>query len=42
MELTHFDDRGNARMVDVGEKEITCREALARGSIFWGSRLFGR
>ena len=42
MELTHFDDRGNARMVDVGEKEITCREALARAAFFWGSRLFGR
>lgn len=40
MELTHFDDRGNARMVDVGEKEITCREALARGSIFLGQQAF--
>lgn len=37
MELTHFDDSGNARMVDVGEKEITSREALAKGSI-WMSR----
>lgn len=40
MELTHFDDRGNARMVDVGEKEITCREALARGNIFLGQQAF--
>ena len=32
-EFTHFDDRGNARMVDVGDKEITQREALASGVI---------
>lgn len=34
MEFTHFDEQGNARMVDVGEKADTRREALARGSIF--------
>lgn len=34
MEFTHFDDQGNARMVDVGEKADTKREAVARGSIF--------
>lgn len=34
MELTHFDDQGNAWMVDVGEKEDTKREASAQGSIF--------
>ncbi|MBR3706971.1 MAG: cyclic pyranopterin monophosphate synthase MoaC, partial [Firmicutes bacterium] len=33
MELTHFDDKGNARMVDVTEKEDTVREAVARGKI---------
>jgi cyclic pyranopterin phosphate synthase len=32
-EFTHFDERGQARMVDVGEKEVTHREALARGEI---------
>lgn len=34
MEFTHFDKDGNARMVDVGGKEETRREAVARGSIF--------
>lgn len=34
MEFTHFDEQGNARMVDVGEKNDTKREAAARGSIF--------
>ncbi|RJQ30423.1 MAG: cyclic pyranopterin monophosphate synthase MoaC [Peptococcaceae bacterium] len=33
MELTHLDDRGEARMVDVGGKGNTCREAVARGKI---------
>ncbi|GMO35554.1 MAG: cyclic pyranopterin monophosphate synthase MoaC [Termitinemataceae bacterium] len=32
-EFTHFDAHGNAIMVDVGEKEITSRMALAKGSI---------
>ena len=34
MEFTHFDEQGNARMVDVGNKAETVREASARGSIF--------
>lgn len=34
MEFTHFDQEGNAWMVDVGGKEDTAREATARGSIF--------
>lgn len=34
MEFTHFDDQGNAWMVDVGDKADTRREAVARGSIF--------
>ena len=33
MEFTHFDDRGNARMVDVSGKEITARTAVAEGTI---------
>ncbi len=33
MEFTHFDDLGNARIVDVSGKEITHRVAVARGSI---------
>lgn len=31
--LTHLDARGQARMVDVGEKAITKRVAIARGRI---------
>ncbi len=31
MSLTHVDERGQAHMVDVGEKPITRREAVARG-----------
>ncbi len=34
MEFTHFDGQGHAWMVDVGGKEDTQREAVARGSIF--------
>ena len=33
-ELTHFDERGNAAMVDVGDKEETERLATARGSVY--------
>ncbi len=32
-ELTHFDDKGQALMVDVGDKDVTVREAVARGEI---------
>jgi len=32
-DLTHFDERGNARMVDVGDKDVTERVATARASI---------
>ena len=31
--LTHFDEHGNARMVDVGEKAVTDRIATAHGFI---------
>ena len=30
---THFDEQGNAHMVDVGDKSITDREAVAEGFI---------
>lgn len=33
MEFTHFDDQGNARMVDVTDKGETIREAVAKGRI---------
>jgi cyclic pyranopterin monophosphate synthase len=32
-ELTHFDEAGRARMVDVGDKEVTHRVAIARGRV---------
>jgi cyclic pyranopterin monophosphate synthase len=32
-ELTHFDEAGRARMVDVGAKPDTAREAVARGTV---------
>jgi cyclic pyranopterin phosphate synthase len=32
-DLTHFDEDGNARMVDVSAKDVTERTATARGSI---------
>ena len=31
--LTHVDSRGRLKMVDVGDKPVTAREAIARGSI---------
>ena len=31
--LTHLDDQGRAKMVDVGWKPVTDREAIARGSV---------
>lgn len=34
MEFTHFDEQGNAVMVDVSDKADTARTATARGSIF--------
>ncbi len=33
-EFTHLDEKGNARMVDVGDKEVTERTATAAGRIF--------
>ena len=30
---SHFDERGRARMVDVGEKGTTAREAIAAGVV---------
>ena len=34
MELSHLDEKGNARMVDVSGKAATVREAVAEGRIF--------
>ncbi len=35
--LTHFDDQGQAHMVDVSEKPVTARVAVARGHILMGA-----
>lgn len=40
MEFTHFDDQGNARMVDVSEKAITHRVAVATGTIRVSREIF--
>ena len=40
MEFTHFDDKGNARMVDVSEKQPTERTAVAVGTITMSSECF--
>lgn len=31
--LTHFNDEGRARMVDVTDKDVTCREAAAEATV---------
>ena len=33
MGFNHFDEKGNAVMVDISGKDVTCRTATARGSI---------
>ncbi len=38
--LTHFDEKGNARMVDVGEKGETDRVAVAHGFISVNDQVF--
>jgi cyclic pyranopterin phosphate synthase len=38
--LTHFDEAGNARMVDVGGKNETVREATASGAISLSAQAF--
>ena len=40
MELTHFDENGNARMVDVGDKDVTKRIAIAEGKIFVSKEVY--
>ena len=39
-ELTHLDERGNATMVDVTEKAVTERVAVAVGKIYVGEEVF--
>lgn len=40
--LTHFDENGNAVMVDVSDKPVTHRTALATGSILVGPQIMER
>ena len=42
MELTHFNDQGRARMVDVTEKPPTVRTALAEGRVSMSAETAGR
>ena len=41
-ELNHYDSKGNAIMVDVTEKNITQRQAIARGKIFVNKETYDR
>lgn len=38
-DLTHIDDQGHARMVDVGDKPPTRRRAIARATLVVGERV---
>lgn len=40
--FTHLDDHGQARMVDVGHKALTLRQAVAVSTIFLGEKVFDR
>ncbi len=42
MNLNHFDSKGNAIMVDVTEKNVTQRQAIARGKIFVNKETYDR
>lgn len=34
MEFTHFDEKGNAKMVDISEKPVTSRKAVVSGTVY--------
>ncbi|HJS45994.1 MAG TPA: cyclic pyranopterin monophosphate synthase MoaC [Rhizomicrobium sp.] len=38
--LTHLDKKGRARMVDVGGKPVTAREAVAEGRVMMNAKTF--
>lgn len=42
MEFTHFDEHGNAVMVDVSEKNVTLRQAVAQGTITMSRECFDK
>lgn len=39
-QLTHLDQDGRLRMVDVGDKTVTCREATAQTTIYLGPKVY--
>ncbi len=39
MDFTHFDENGNAIMVDVSSKDTTQRSAIAYGEIYVGKKI---
>ncbi len=41
-DLTHFDAEGRARMVDVSDKDVTARVAIARGSVVMAAATLAR
>ena len=41
-ELTHFNEQGRAKMVDVTGKTVTCRTAVAKGEIHMSRETLGR
>jgi len=41
-DFTHFDKAGNAVMVDVSQKNITAREAIATGKIIVSKEIFAK
>ncbi len=42
MSSSHLDERGRARMVDVSQKQVTGRAAIAKGSIMMSAGTLGR
>lgn len=40
--LSHFDEKGNAVMVDVSDKSVTRRTAIATGTILAGEEILER
>ncbi|MDI1240684.1 MAG: cyclic pyranopterin monophosphate synthase MoaC [bacterium] len=41
-DLSHFDEQGNIRMVDVSEKEVTTRRAVASGKVLLSSETIAK
>ena len=39
-DFTHFNEQGRAKMVDVGDKPVTTRTAIARGSVLVNEHTF--